>query len=67
MLLGIVCWGVHAGTGGGIDILLSKGRVLAPPQRVLRGGGGAPYFRVTRGIIEVNRIGGGGGDLKKLW
>ena len=33
----------------------------APPQRVLRGGGCAPYFRVTRGIIEANRSRGGGG------
>ena len=45
---------------------MSEGGGLAPPQRVLRGGGGAPYFRITRGTIEANMSGGGGGDLKNI-
>ena len=48
-------------------ILVKEGGGLEDPHRVLRGGGGATYSRVTRGIIEANRIGGGGGDLTKVW
>ena len=43
------------GRGGGIDIIVSKGGGLAPPQRVLQGGEGASYFRAMRGRIEANR------------
>ena len=50
---------------GGIDILVSKGGGLAPPQRVLRGGEGTSYFRAMRGRIEANRSGGGGGVIRK--
>ena len=53
---------------GGIDILVIEGGGLAPLQGVIQGGGGAPYFRVTRGRIEVNRSRGvGGGIRKKIW
>ena len=51
--------GALARGGGGIDILVSKGGGLAPPQRVLRGGEGASYFRAMRGRIEANRSRGG--------
>ena len=46
---------------GGIDILVIEGGGLAPLQGMIQGGGGAPYFRVTRGRIEVNRSRGVGG------
>ena len=43
---------------------MSEGGGLEPPQRVLQGGRGSPYFRVTRGIIEANRSRGGGGVIQ---
>ena len=50
MLLSIGRWGRSDGTGEGvIDILVREGGGLVPTQRVLRGGGGTPYFKVTKG------------------
>ena len=67
MLLGTGWRGERVGTGGGMNILVSKVGGLAPPQGVLQGVGGAPYFRGTRVRIEANRKEGGGEVIRRKY